>query len=1404
MAIMSPFLWAQTTIHSTSAGGGWNNTATWVGGTVPASNDHVVIDGKVLVPTGIQCNTLTINDTLVNDGSSCNNRHMTISGDVVNNGVVARAPHYHCNGLQLTLEGDLTNNGVWQSYKTYFAGSASQIISTATNQYLEADGHFINEKTGGLLLAGSDLYLAHKLDLDANTDLDMQGHALHIKGAGQVGNGTITNVMDVYFYNGATLAPFNNPITLQGTDVHFHGKAIYGSSTNGNHTIDGNLTVHDSLVNSGASCSNRNARHLIINGDLTNQGAIVNEPVYYCDGLKIDLSGDLTNSGTFAPYQLFLKGNQTQEITTNAGSSLACTYRMYSEKTGGSLLVNGDFHVNTHFLLNDQVPLNLQGNAVQLGNAANITEGIMNNTDDLYFNGDASLGGNVTFTPGDSLWVRGDTVTVHGHGGLLDKVVLEATVVVRDTLTNKASGTVTATFTEDVINYGSILNETYSYMEFDQTFMGSIYNYGIWEVNNLLFHGSRMRTLRAGDIVYDWSINYDDTLNLVGDNAIQKLSAAIGASNARVHLHPDASLELTKKQAPSDIINEGYVHWQHDIDTSRSGGYDFYQAELRNRAHCQADQIRVKTYGSSVAPGTENTILRYWQITNTPLTYADTLDQLELYYKNADLNGTHPDSLKVFFSDDGGLSWRKLNQNIYHNSSSQYLRVNDVPTVGRYALAGSEVGVSAVRPSLRRIESNTGGQGKMTTFIHGSGLDPSAQPYLHSNDLGVTVQPEAIQISQLGDMIAMEMDLSNQSTGQYDVVVTIPGDTTMTIPNAFTITGKNPPEPFVHLSGREQVMLGRYQTYTITYGNTSNIDARAVPVYLAISEVQGLDVEFLDFNVSISDSSIQQGYAGIDTMPLYIVTDTVLNDMGQVRLYPLYIPRIPANSVNSVRFRIKSNSAVKLQLAMQDPLYRNPFDPACVLGVIGEGTIDIATAAIPGVGCAVAAGKMAFKQADVYLETKEQSWGSWLYDWTITGVDCGINLSGAGGFAKATAMFFTNMYNYKTAFDGCRPDPVRKRDITQVSSGDPNAKVGPSGYGSDNYIAYPEKMPYVIYFENLDTATAPAQTVNVTDTLDGSVYDLNSFQFGGVNFGDEAINLVIGSSHEFERLVDLRPDQNTVLKIEGDYNAATGIIRWDFTSIDPQTGQLTEDPFGGFLPPNDNSPQGEGSVSFFIQPKSGLSDQTAIDNKSTIVFDVNPAITTNTYRNKLDLEAPQTQLNQHQVLNDTTIRLSWSGMDDGAGIQSYTLHVVKNNTTSYAISFRGHATSAQFVGSLDSTYEFSIVAEDSVSNMEALPAQPGLKHTFQAPATSLPDKPEAIQLAIYPNPVQNGQVQISPGDQKIQSMRVEVMSLDGRLLKAARLNQQPYSLDMSGFSSGLYLLRVKVVDQQIVRKVTVQ
>jgi hypothetical protein len=60
----------------------------------------------------------------------------------------------------------------------------------------------------------------------------------------------------------------------------------------------------------------------------------------------------------------------------------------------------------------------------------------------------------------------------------------------------------------------------------------------------------------------------------------------------------------------------------------------------------------------------------------------------------------------------------------------------------------------------------------------------------------------------------------------------------------------------------------------------------------------------------------------------------------------------------------------------------------------------------------------------------------------------------------------------------------------------------------------------------------------------------------------------------------------------------------------------------GFLPVENGTGQGIGSVSFDVTPKAGLASGTTISNTATVVFDTNAPIATNTTTNTIDAGAP--------------------------------------------------------------------------------------------------------------------------------------------------------------------------------------
>jgi HYR domain/PKD domain len=304
--------------------------------------------------------------------------------------------------------------------------------------------------------------------------------------------------------------------------------------------------------------------------------------------------------------------------------------------------------------------------------------------------------------------------------------------------------------------------------------------------------------------------------------------------------------------------------------------------------------------------------------------------------------------------------------------------------------------------------------------------------------------------------------------------------------------------------------------------------------------------------------------------------------------------------------------------------------------------------------------------------------------------------------------------------------------VSIVGSFDPNDKVGTRGEGEMRYSSGEEPLRYAVLFENLETASAPAQEVVVTDQLDTVNMDLSTFNLGPIAFGSKQVIPPPGAS-AFATDVDLRPDKNLIVRITASMNPNTGLLSWRFTSIDPATGNPPTDPLAGFLPPSINPPEGDGSVLFTVMPKTGLATGTEIRNKARIIFDVNEPIDTPEWFNTIDNSKPTSSvlpLTASQC--ESNINVQWAGTDEGSGIASYTIYVSDNGGPFIIWQQNTAATSATYTGQFGHTYAFYTVAQDKTGNSENAPPNADAAVSLSQPAppnfTSVP-----AAITVYTN-----------------------------------------------------------------------
>lgn len=268
---------------------------------------------------------------------------------------------------------------------------------------------------------------------------------------------------------------------------------------------------------------------------------------------------------------------------------------------------------------------------------------------------------------------------------------------------------------------------------------------------------------------------------------------------------------------------------------------------------------------------------------------------------------------------------------------------------------------------------------------------------------------------------------------------------------------------------------------------------------------------------------------------------------------------------------------------------------------------------------------------------------------------------------------------------------------------DPNDLIGPAGFGSQHFIQ-PGTLAYEVQFENDPAhATAAAQIVAITLTLDDHL-DPATFQFTGFGFGNRTFTVPAGLAH-YETTLDLRPDGvNLLVPVRLDLDFSTRVVTVTLASLDPLSRQAPDGVDDGFLPVNNANHDGEGFFTYTVEPLAGLPTGTVISAQASIVFDTNAAILTPTAFNTLDVGAPTSSVTAlPTTVHSTTFAVTWSGQDDagGAGIVGYDVYFSDNDGPYQQLAQGTLATSALFQGQAGHRYTFYSRAIDGVGHRQA-------------------------------------------------------------------------------------------------------
>jgi hypothetical protein len=253
-------------------------------------------------------------------------------------------------------------------------------------------------------------------------------------------------------------------------------------------------------------------------------------------------------------------------------------------------------------------------------------------------------------------------------------------------------------------------------------------------------------------------------------------------------------------------------------------------------------------------------------------------------------------------------------------------------------------------------------------------------------------------------------------------------------------------------------------------------------------------------------------------------------------------------------------------------------------------------------------------------------------------------------------------------------------------------------------------MPYIIGFENQPNASAPAQQVVITETLDPNL-DVSTFQLGDFGFGNVAVPVPDGKQTYTTR-IDVRSSRGVFVDVVAGLQGR--VVTWTFSSVDPATQKPPIDPEVGFLPPDQTPPNGEGFVTYFVRPVPGLNSGTQVQAQAAVVFDTNAPVLTNSFINTLVTARPTSRVNALPSVETTTsFTVSWSGTDAGGpGIASFDIFVSTDGGAFQPLLTGTSASSATFTGQTGHTYGFYSIARDSIGTVENSKSSPDTTTTI--------------------------------------------------------------------------------------------
>ncbi|MCB0806175.1 MAG: hypothetical protein KDC05_10285, partial [Bacteroidales bacterium] len=443
----------QAQIVSAPGGGIWNDSFTWIGGSIPTASDSVVINSTVYVSTGTnECNGLYISPTGIITNYTSGNNTLTVHGSITNEGVIQNNTY----NFYINLYGDVYQNGIWTNYRTTFSNSVSQRIQ-GTQPFSGSD--LFNADPANTVYVDSDFAFQ-------GTEIDLNGGTFHIADNNTITlMGSYTNdvnfvsngfILKGYYNSFVANTTFDN-VTIEGT-VHIHN----------NNSVTQTITVEDTLQNLTSG------NYPLVTVNIVNNGTIRNNTYNF----YVHISGNMTNNGTWENYNTYFNGTGLQELVfTNVFSGA----RFERNEMSGHLVAQSDlWFANTEIDL-DNDTLDFQTGSNIYFDGGNVTNTFftkqalpalgISGSNGFYF---------LNFTLDAQLSDFNDDVLFSSGNMLYGDILISGTI------RNRNSGSYSVNIDGNLENNGTVTNYTYN---FSLYVTGNIENHGTWDNYTIFMNG---------------------------------------------------------------------------------------------------------------------------------------------------------------------------------------------------------------------------------------------------------------------------------------------------------------------------------------------------------------------------------------------------------------------------------------------------------------------------------------------------------------------------------------------------------------------------------------------------------------------------------------------------------------------------------------------------------------------------------------------------------------------------------------------------------------------------------------------------------------------------------------------------------------------------------------------------